>query len=212
MTRLCVLTFAAILAYGQQPQAVSLDITLAGVILTQEKFEEFLDPDDPSRGFIHFREERRPTLLYPAFSGQGNHTGYTDTGVSARQHIATLAVSHGWPLIGFFISASSEFVPHLVVVRADFPDQIGSPDQRPDRMTTAFTDAMEGLYHAQKTIIDPDDPEFGQIDDIRSFFAVPYFWNYRADKLYSSRGSGLGDFNMIVSTSPPGNWWQSDFF
>lgn len=148
-------------------------------------------------GFLHFRD-RGVNEVNP-FTG-------ASSGQTARQHIAALAVTHGWPLVGMFISGSGGLNPHLVIHISEYPAQTGPQAQRADKLQTAMTNALETVYKNEQTIDDPTDPDFGQTVDLRQFFVNCHIWNYPAA---APRFAGVGDYAIYVSRDqPPGNWWQ----
>jgi hypothetical protein len=172
------------------PTAQSLDISIAGEILTEAIFNEQQ----------HFRDrgvtERDPLT--------GN-----DTGLTARQIIEADVAVHGWPWIGIAFSGSGGLVPHVTIHRSKFPSQTGNPEQRAEKLQNDLQAALESIYKTQQTIDDPTDPDFGQTVDIRNFWPAVHIWNYRADNLYVLRSLGSGDYRIIASADQPTpDWWQ----
>jgi hypothetical protein len=157
-------------------------------------------PESILDGALHFRE--RAVTERDPFTG-------ADTGQSARQIIAAQAATHGWPLVGIYISGSGGLVPHFSIHMSQFPVQTGNPEVRAEKLQNDINAALESIYKSEQTINDPTDPDFGQTVDIRKFFAVSKVWNYQQGGLYTPRSPGSGDFAFQVSAQPPGSsWWQ----
>jgi hypothetical protein len=117
-------------------------ITGSWTTLSQADFEQ----THPNGGFLHFRP-RGVTEIDPFTTDDTNQT--------ARELIADLAATHGWPLIGIFVSGSGESTPHLVIHRSTFPS---NPPEKPERLQDDLDAAMERVYKNEQTIDDPTDP------------------------------------------------------
>jgi hypothetical protein len=174
--------------------------TLALTILREADFEALLDPDDPSRGFLHFRNQYLDPDKTQLITYRDPMTD-ADTGQTARQVIAAQASAHGWPLIGLYISGSGQ-APHCAVHRSSFPS---NPPRKAERLQDDLNTALEVIYKSEKTIDDPTDPEFGQVIDIRNFWVNTHVFNYREDGLYEPNT----DFIFQVSSEVPhSDWWK----
>ncbi len=183
-------------------------ITFASTSITQEQFEK----TTPGGDFEFFRDRfaDQPSNTQP-ITYVDPVTGI-DTGQQVREVIAAQALTHGWPLVGIYISGSPVFgptIPHFAVHMSDFPVQGGNPGTRADALQEDLNGFLEGIYKTEQTITDPTDPDFGQAVDIRNFWAVVHVWNYQQSGIYTPREPGPGDIRLLVSdSSPPGNWWQ----
>jgi hypothetical protein len=164
-------------------------ITGSWTTLSQADFEQ----THPNGGFLHFRP-RGVTEIDPFTTDDTNQT--------ARELIADLAATHGWPLIGIFVSGSGESTPHLVIHRSTFPS---NPPEKPERLQDDLDAAMERVYKNEQTIDDPTDPDFGQTITARNFWVNTRVFNYRSDGLYDP---DLPDYTIRVGNEAPvGQWW-----
>ena len=133
----------------------------------------------------------------------------TLTGRTTREEILNQVATHGWPLIGIYISTSGQVARHFCVHRSQFPAQTGSAAQRAEKLQTAIDAAFELLYKSEQTITDPTDPDFGNVVTSRNFWANSHFFSFQNSGLFTPRVNGVGDYAFNVSNdSPPGNWWQ----
>ena len=136
-----------------------------------------------------------------------------NTGLSARDILSNLAVTHGWPLLGIFVSQVGQGeMKHYILHRSDFPSQTGAPDQRADKLQTEIDESFQTVFHLSKEVTDPEDDDFGETDEFDPFFANTHFWNYRSDNLYESKiPGGAGDYLVRIdgreNGNPPANWW-----
>lgn len=166
--------------------------------MTEAQFNELA----PDGGPLHFRGSG--FAMDPL-------TGLPTT-QTARERIAALAVTYGWPLRGLFVSQAGGVAGHFVLHRQLFPPQTGNATQRASKLNDALTAALARVFHVSTQVTDPTDPEFGQVDEFDPFFANVHVWNYKSDNSYVPREDGVGDYTLRIEDrtvgNAPANWWQ----
>jgi len=167
-------------------------ITGCWTSLPEADFNALLRPSEPWRGYLHFRDQ---DLQAGPVWYKDPITGAILTGQRVRDIIAAQAVTHGWPLIGIYVSGVGQQAAHCALHRSQFPT---NPPKKPDRLQLDLDNAMERLY---KWEVNDD----GNIYNVRQFWVVTHVYNYRQDGLYTP----VGDYKYFVSDAPPTpDWWM----
>jgi len=170
-------------------------ITGTWTSLPESDFYALLRPSQPELGYLHFRDQDLATgpIWY-----KDPITGNILTGQRVRDIITAQAATHGWPLIGIYISGSGQQAAHCALHRSQFPT---NPAKKPDRLQNDLDAAMERIYKWEVN-------DEGNIYDVRQFWVVTHVWNYRQDQLYTPRQMNhTGDYLVQVSETVPGIWW-----